>query len=177
VRIFETADYLQAFEGTVPGPDNLDDWRVSGHGSSGSEGRTSITSLTLSKTFGLPGDRAEIRLSTSPLRPVSVYVYRLLTESLHHVLPQSRIHFPLEVRVEKERASIRVNGRSRACDLLVCGHTVHAGVRVGPVHVGVLGDRAFVESLSLRSLTERELARLLRPYREQQTARMKARGR
>jgi hypothetical protein len=100
-------------------------------------------------------------------------LHSLLLQSLHPGAPH-RIHFPLELRIDESKMSIRVEGRARRFRLLTCGDTSTALAEVDGIAVRITGPHAAFNGLALRRLSEEELATLIREHRSGLSAAQKA---
>jgi hypothetical protein len=166
VAIAGAAAYFRAFEGVILGPaEALENWCISGFGGSGE--RSEPRSLRLSPSGGSQDDRLQIEILRGrpfPM-PMGMGLHSLIFQSVTREFRRGPVHFPVEFRIEKERARLCVDGRPRAFDLYVCGATAVATAHIGVTEVRVLGDREGVQAMSLRGLTEKELDRLIRRHR------------
>jgi hypothetical protein len=158
------ADYLDAFGGSIWGPEEgVDGWSISGSGSSAQ----GLTHLGIRRTPAESDRSLEIDTRRLPAFPRWLGLHGLISHGTHETLLRPRLRFPLEIRVEKERTTIRLDGRTKRVDLYSCGTTglIHIDMGDG-LSVQALGALELFEGLAIRKLSEHEVAALVREHQE-----------
>ena len=109
------------------------------------------------------GSTGQIEVTARTHAPMSdhMLVHRLLFRSIGH----GKIAMPLEVRVERVKIRVRLDGRSRVLSALTSGSRAIAVVKVGDLTLEIEGKRADLEGLVLRRVTKKELKALVRDKR------------
>jgi hypothetical protein len=107
------------------------------------------------------GGQIEISARASGGTPDGMLVHRLLFRSVGMGKPA----FPLEVRIERDKLRVRIDGRSRVFTSLSSGSRVIAFATVSGVAVDIEGERADLEGLVLRRLAKKEVKALVRAKR------------
>ena len=133
---------------------------ISGWGGSAGE----PTSLSLRTSGGATGS-LEIDTRRGMAFPVWGALHSVVLHSLDREISGSRLQFPIEFRIERGKTTVRIEGRAKRVNLYTCGDTATAVVDAEGVLVRLIGPRAAFDSLSLRKLTEKELAALIRAHR------------
>jgi len=172
VQIASAKTFLAAFDGHILGPaDCVGRCEVSGWGCG--RLRSQPSSLSFRCTTDVDDQSFEIEMRNDRALPTWVALHSLLLQSLHPEIPHW-IHFPLELRIDESKMSIRVEGRARRFRLLSCEDTSTALAEVDGIAVRITGPHAAFDGLALRRLSEEELATLIREHRSALAATRKA---
>jgi hypothetical protein len=83
-------------------------------------------------------------------------------------LPRTRLRFPFDLRFERDRISISVDGRRRRFTVISCAGLAVATATFDECAIQVEARAEVIESVALRKLTERELRQLIASHNDRQ---------
>lgn len=146
------------FDGLLFAPqEDVQDGRINGYGGRDDAGHV----LNLTITYRLDGDEDGLELRADrhdrsghpPWGQIWMMTSRVLSNAIHRNRPT---RFPLELRIDREKFTVRVNGRARKMTVYTCGDAASGTLKIGDEAVVITGSRNVFESLSLRSLERAE---------------------
>ncbi|MFL5911367.1 MAG: hypothetical protein ACJ768_12425 [Gaiellaceae bacterium] len=155
------------FEGLLFAPQgDARDGRINGYGGRDDSGH--ILNLTI--TYRLDGDDSGLELRADRRDPIQypswaqlhMITSRVLSNAIHR---EGLTRFPIDLRIERESLTVRVNGRARKMTVYSCGDAASATLKVGDASVSITGPRHVLASLSLRSLERAEFDDFVRKNR------------